>query len=559
MAGMSREDIEDRLRKTELATSEAFDTKVMSLIEDGPERGGRTSKRRLFRLTVSFAGAAALAAALLLAFLVGPADWGGEEASAAEFVEEAVAASESSKWIFAKWINHEGRHTESGMSLKPFRLFEKGPVWITFRDSVKKETYRYEVSTGMLTVQSFWAPYFDVYGESPTYFDGLVAKLKREGAVLSRSNENVGGAVFDVVTAAAERSRSHEVYRVFVEPGSKRIVRLEHRMTFEGGTVRSTSADFEYSQHGPEDIYALGVPRDTKVIDKRLPETAGLLEAAWKRSRGFSRDYYAVIFEKSRQKDGSYSHDQVYQVFKSGHRFRVERYNMSHFAARHRELSAVFDTEDISLISEEFRHMKPYNIHLGYDDRRDSQLVDARDGRLVVKPWGEGWRFFTPEGHSWGFIPFTMNFISGGAETDGEFGKLRGAVETQSGLVSDGKVVAVPSRIWRYYNPERDFVREEYLSIQDGSGPDWQEDKDWLEGVEGAEEARKKKIKHTRKVTEYGRTSDGEWYAKRIVEDWRDLETGKNSGSMVIILLDTTREIPEEVFDVSRIKVEDLH
>lgn len=558
MAGLTDKDIERMLRRTEIATSSECDAKIMALVGGG-EIGARHTggKRRLRRFSVGLAGALAVAAALaIVAFFAGPV----EPASAAEVLQRAVDALKAAEWIHATTTVNGEPSGEYWCSVNPLRECEVSPDAITMRDFGKKESYEYDAVAGVLTIRSFFSGAYKALEGAESVVEAFVREFEREGAELTSGVLTEGARTLKVITAVSRSTKS----RVFIEPATGKIVRIEQEMKNADGSPHVVVSHVDYPPSGPADIYALGVPRDARVVDMRAPAAAELLEAAHAARAAFDDTYFAIICHKTRQKDGSYWPGRFYLVYKSKGRYRVEYYNSSHLTRpitteRYHERLANLACEDIGVLEDELKTTKPAEIYFASDAGGSTKRLERNrsDGSLLIRDWDTLWHR-TPEGVTWYQLPQGLWMVTDVERREGAFGPLAAIVETRQGIIKDGEVLSLPHRNWWCLNPERDHIVEEYVRREDGQA-EWQEDKDWLEGVEGADEAKGKRSTHTYRVTEYGRTGNGKWYARKAVDNWENLATAESSGSLTLVLFDASREMPEELFDFSKVTAEDLY
>jgi hypothetical protein len=88
--------------------------------------------------------------------------------------------------------------------------------------------------------------------------------------------------------------------------------------------VRTRRWDIDYPATGPADIYALGVPKTAKIVDRSLPpDVEQLVTEVLARSRWADKRFYAVVVESRGGRpwwDGS----SVLRVWSSGFRWRVD-------------------------------------------------------------------------------------------------------------------------------------------------------------------------------------------------------------------------------------------
>ena len=146
---------------------------------------------------------------------------------------------------------------------------------------------------------------------------------------------------------------------------------------------------------------------------------------------------------------------------------------------------------------------------------------------------------------------------------DGQGGPLVGVESFLQAHVSKGDIHCWPERRHSYWNPQRDFIREEEEWLADAQGP-WQRHRDWLSAATAErvdyrwqldmEEAARHRESTQFRVTEYGQTPAGQWYPKVIVTDHESNRPRGIADSIRVIHLDTERDIPDELFDPAGIE-----
>jgi hypothetical protein len=87
------------------------------------------------------------------------------------------------------------------------------------------------------------------------------------------------------------------------------------------------SCQVDYPDHGPQTIYAMNVPHDVELVDQTPSEDLERILAAWNAGRTRFDSYRAVVVQ-SRTPDHHTSGHAVYQVWRKGLKWRVERLRM---------------------------------------------------------------------------------------------------------------------------------------------------------------------------------------------------------------------------------------
>jgi hypothetical protein len=109
--------------------------------------------------------------------------------------------------------------------------------------------------------------------------------------------------------------------RIRVNPATK----LPDSLAFEDEDGKRYNATIDYPDHGPSDIYDLGVPRTAKLIDHIPPDNVGRILAGLKAGRHQFDDYCTFVVEERLLPTNYFPKITVYRVWRKGLKWRVER------------------------------------------------------------------------------------------------------------------------------------------------------------------------------------------------------------------------------------------
>ena len=509
---------------------------------------------------------AALAAAALCA--VALSGWwlltgNGTVASAEEELRRAFENSQRSEWTHMKGTVGD-MEMEAWGRLEPYAAFARQGGKVIAADVASQRQYEYDPETRTLTV-TLMPELPPEARQAPSMLAMLMAQLEEArasgGQELERTEEEVDGVQYTVYTITATEKGMH--YRLIVDEKAQRIVRMESDGAHGPLGSGPTTMEFSYPETGPADIYELGVPRDAKVVEM-LPsaDLIDLRENIEAARRRFAPRYYAVIWLGQLKPDGGYKLDRLAVVRKSGDRCRVDTYVAPYDPiAGHRD-SRVFGRlapDDVAALESWLAGRPIVNSHFGSPDGRKAHVWIRlnHEGDLVRLKIRMGIPSdLIVEQLTWaGRISDDERMLP---PKESESSSLLGVGSQRQGRVRRGEIIGFPLKIERFWNPDRDYALQLREDMRDAHAP-WQEDKDWMAEADpellrkrwqsNAPKMREYWQTHTTRVTEHGTTSAGRWYAKRIEKETISNMQDLPRTDVIVVHLDTERDIPDEVLD----------
>ena len=505
-----------------------------------PVREPVRKRRRLIRWLLP--AAACLAAAALVGL------WPREPVVQSAYAQ-LVAAVENSKK--AEWMRLEfsadGGTAEWWLSCNPPRCVRvtKGVeqkddfyYFCSYREGVESS---YSGATGELKVAD--APYIKGFVQGSDLLSIFMIEL---------NDSQAHGAT---VKAERRRDQGREVTAFSVSVGGKttEIVVDDEQNRMTRLRMEGLWSEVSYPATGPRDIYDLGVPRTAKVVDKRQRDRQGwelLCETEKVRAR-FPERLFAVVYVGTPDADGRLHGQRLNVYYQDGPRRRT---HMTYFTWFHGDtrVGAVgienLDGESLTEIERFMAERQPGDVSMILDGGRGVayNLTHRDDIGKQITAGHPGdfrnslWAWMTEYGKS---LP----------PVQGPHGPLL-VTQKLERLHHHTSTFDVP--FWRRWvlcvNAARDYITERKVHESAFGDEEWvpEGDREALKAFQSNPDSPHlyPPGKTTTTVLEYGQTPNGHWYPRKRLREFEGPD-GKVNQSVEIIHLDTTREIPGEVFD----------
>ena len=556
MDPLNDEELEQKLRAIRLRASPELDARVKELgkrlrphSRQQTEPTGR--RRRFLRL-------GKLAAAAAAALVVGFVAWrivSDNEVMPSAYAElmQAVENTKAAEWVHIR-MDVDGQQAEVWVSFKPNRLFTKEGQRAEVVDFQAGRRWKYDPEARTITILEM-VNEEDPFAGAESYLDLMLGWFERakheEGVSLVKGEEIIEGKKYTIFTVRVEAEAVSGQGRVIIDPELNRVARMEGFVESEGMTEPQV-IDFEYPKTGPADIYALGVPRDAEIAN-RVPgwNVPRIKNAIARAEKQFAKSYYGIIAEVVTRSDGTLRLDQtaVTAVYKRDGNFRVERYfpgwedvpkDFAAFEAR---------TQQEPIESAYFYPANRWRNATRVQMGNAGKLERKKIGNIGPPPEGVERRMWHAVVLSLGEdVEHTIL-----PETKSKFGHLVGVESKTQGKLHKGGYVQKPLHAIVHFNPSRNWIIERAELVWDADAQ-WQKDKDWLK--QRVIDPLSRWSKTSYQVVKYAQTQDGYWYPAQIqreVEFPPRLSNGEirdhKSQSVILIYLDTAREIPEELVE----------
>ncbi len=209
----------------------------------------------------------AAAAVIIIVVLIGINQFGGS--MEAVTLGQVIEAMKKVNWMHAVGREKESGSREAWLSFESkinIRKDKNGRIIYTNYHENKR--YIYDPAKHKQTIYVY-----DVSGENFALgtanplqlFEELLKMEQDKGAKITRRKVDRKAEIWEVVTSEGNMTVEGRVF-IDIEKGLPMAMKV--KITLNGKIIEDTDVRFEYPQTGPEDIYALGVPRTTEIVAK---------------------------------------------------------------------------------------------------------------------------------------------------------------------------------------------------------------------------------------------------------------------------------------------------
>jgi len=498
-------------------------------------------RRRATRLLRVLVPAAAAAALLIAASLWLFSSNGSSSAAYAEMLA-AVENSRSAEWIHM--VSDDGKE-EGWASLRPYRVFRKSAQGsVEFDDAESHRSLRYDPGKNKVRIQDSMLD-SDVkrFGSFLDYVMNMIEADRDRGAEFEKSRCVINGRQCIVYSVSAPDGKSCK--KLTADPRSNRIVRFE---IIEQD--QQVAMDFDYPESGPEDIYALGVPRDAEVIDVRTRDEQSykILANSRQAQRRFEDAHPTlraiVCLGEADEAAGAVMVDTISVYYQAVYCRRIESWQ----GIENVRIASSLRPIDVKHLDRYTQTHTPSRVHMTRPFRGGVVYTFSPTGEVEKRTYpGAPSRL---ERLFWKTVPW--EYGQSLPDLDGPNGLLQGTQRVQAARVVDGVVRTLPMRLTIYVNAQRDYIAER--------SEEWvgSLDEPWVPQDEhgGAELTIPEHLgQSTRTITtvlEYAQTPAGHWYPrKQLIEKHRE---GKVTKRVRLIHLDTTCTFPDGLFSPEQVE-----
>jgi hypothetical protein len=506
----------------------------------------------------------AAAAMIIIAAIICINQLGGSINGVSAAFGQIKQAVEKVPWVHS--VNKNSNLSDEGWLsfIRQIEINKKANGKITYEDYGKKIKYVYSPETETITLSDISQKKFalgttDFFSFIEVYLD----KERARGAKLTRKKGLYNEATVKIWEITRSENNWTEKIKIFINTENNLPLAVEVKSSdLDRESSYTGNITFNYPENGPQDIYALGVPRSAKIIDL-LPEPDALeILHTYQEFRNGAPSKYAtvVIFDTEESvrveknvfghatiiyRDGQRQYGREYKIFGTSDEYADQMGDTFESVMNWCRQSNLTKLNVIDLFTGVYHYQTKYNAD---DNKWNLQpREDWADhlGNYLEVLRQKGWPGIIPKAKN--SPPHQIRII------ENHYAKKYGLICIEllrQGANYGRRIKAMPPiRELYYLNPQKDYICQRLEHYRRRNAP-WQKDKSWLDGID-PNNIRPDATSITQ-VTEYSQTDSGKWYPKVITRTIVGVRKDGTPGVFTIsetIYLETAPEFPEGIFE----------
>jgi len=437
---------------------------------------------------------------------------------------------------------------------------------VIFWNANEHRKYEYDPQSHSITIEYASEDNVPFHLSSPVLFlESMQNTFKEQGAEFTtKSGEYMGqkAQIQEISGSFVGQIKQNYVLRLYIDPESKLLFSAQIKSTDpNGNTIVYGETIFDYPQMGPADIYNLGVPRDAQIISKLPKEDYQAIWDNYRQKRAEATMEYIAVITHINHSLG----DVITMVdvdYKSNQNHRLER----HFVFNNGQVIDKFWPEHKKQLGDSFDSLLAWTkAHYNNTGFISVHLYDGQYYFSTKRDDDGGWtklrKKYSPgdnpmpnthlEYLARPFIGKTGRIIE---DNHAKENNLICIERLQQGSIHSGDVT-LPGRFLYYLDPQKDYMCRRRLT-EWRPDAEWQEDKNWLEGVE-PEKIRDGSITIV-DITDVIQAPNGHWYPEVIVvkqsgirKDYK--EAPLKVSTVKTVYLQAPPQLPDEIFNVEKL------
>jgi hypothetical protein len=464
-------------------------------------------------------------------------------------------------WMHIHYTGHYGEEmgydqskdkqleTEIWYSFKSQILIQK---WfdgsIEYADYSNQELHTYNPVSKRIVVTALSGNKLPLEANTPwSWLERKIQRMMPFGGEVTRKTGQYDGQEVEVyeIVSAVKPGMAAIRGKIFVDSATSLPIAEERRYinTKTGKPEIVEQGMFDYPEHGPLDIYAVGLPPDIPTVNSLpMPSWRDIREAYQSYQRKSPDRYIAIVTRELHILGSPISDVEVW--YTDGVSSREERHHLFQrgpVGVQWREQAAeIGNTFDSILKWSQARKARgPISISI-YDGNCYYSSCREYDGawkttKQIIKgrKWTahDFWNLCSIADMGW---PEIRGYVDVLQDDYAKQNNLICVEELLKGWRREG--IVLPRRKRYYLNSQRDYICQR-LEIERVYPAPWQEDNSWLEGADPA--TIPNQSSSTVEVTEFAQFRTGHWYPRKI----------KEPGITKTVYLETEPEFLEGIFD----------
>jgi len=539
---------------------------------DGNKQSEKTTPISIWRIIMKSRIKLATAAVIVLAIMVCRSYFGGSVQLTTIGFAEISEAMRNVPWMHAvsrEQIKGRNQSSEEWIGFEAMtRALKRADGKVTFENMKEHKHYTYSPEDRSITVDYVYDPYtsegdFPFELPSPdSFLTNMLKRAKERGAEITTREIVYNGQQAQLQEISLSVTQDNKSFvgklSLYIQPDSRLLLSTRAvAKDSDGNIIEEYEKAYSYPRTGPADIYDLGVPDDATIVSNLPKEDYQTMWDSYRQKRADATTQYVAVITHMTRSLG----DVITMVdvdYKSGQNHRLERHFVCDVGERPLELWPKRKEQ----LGDSFESLLAWaNAH--YDERGyiSVQLYDGEQFLSTAREKEGGWskpRKFTQklmyENYlqclGWPYIGKAGRII------EDDYSRQNNLIcieHLQQGGIHSGNV-SLPGRFLDYLDPQKDYICRREVS-EWRPGAEWQEDKNWLEGVE-PDKIRNGSIT-VHDTTEIIQAPNGHWYPKVIVEKQSGIREDYNEAELKVrtvkrIYLRTDPEFPQDIFNADK-------
>ena len=557
---MKEKHIEQLIKKLPIPTTR-MDKRILSdcstVLEQFKTKETAVKQPHLWRIIMKSRITKLTAAVIIIGAIVEINYFGGSRDGANLAFGQMKHAVEKMPWVHS--VNKNSTCSDEGwLSFsQQIEINKKANGKITFDNYDKKIKYVYDPETETITLTDISHKKFalgasDLFSFIEVYLDKEIAR----GAELVSKNGLYNETAVEIWEITRSEGSWSEKIKIFNDLQSHLPLAVEVRSGNQDNESDYVgNITFDYPKNGPQDIYALSVPREAKIIDMLPQQDVRDILQTYQKYRSDAPPRYAAV-EITNYEQAVIVEEGVFGIvsiiYKNDQQQYGEHYKLLTTADEYTDqMGDTFDSvqawcreselaqiDEIDLYTGVYHYQTRYNAD---EDKWDSRPRDGYSGSCLDIFQRLGWPgglFSKPRNN----LPCQRQIIKN------QYSRKNGLIcieELCQGVnYGNRKKVMPPIRNLYYLNPQRNYLceRREHYRRRNAL---WQQDKSWLDGVDPNNV--RPDVTSIKQITEYDCTDSGQWYPKFVSEDIDGFRGKFLMTNTIYLQIDA--EFPEGIFD----------